>query len=132
MPEFAGDGLHGIAQALTALRDQDPAFNKVFAKKQWDRGAVIATEQDLTEKMYVLMSGRVNMVCTNNEGRRLVVTTLEPGAIFGEGALDNRADPNVFAEAAENVDRVGRAGQRSPTSRREVSDPELGPAADLR
>lgn len=101
LPEFAGAGLRGVAQALTALREQDPAFNKVFAKKQWDRGAVIATEEDLTEKMFVLMSGRVNMVCTNNEGRRLVVTTLEPGAIFGEGALDNPADPNVFAEAAE-------------------------------
>ena len=101
MPEFAGTGLNGVAQALTALREQDPGFNKVFSKKKWDRGAVIATEQDLTEKMYILMSGRVNMVCTNNEGRRLVVTTLEPGAIFGEGALSDRADPNVFAEAAE-------------------------------
>lgn len=100
-PEFAGAGLTGVAQALSTLRDQDPAFNKAFSKKQWERGAVVATADDLSEKMYVLMSGRINMVCTNNEGRRLVITTLEPGAIFGEGALDNRADANVFAEAAE-------------------------------
>jgi CRP-like cAMP-binding protein len=51
--------------------------------------------------MYVLISGKANMVCTNNEGRRLVNATLEPGAIFGEGALDSPGDANVFAEAAE-------------------------------
>ena len=53
--------------------------------------------------MYVLMSGKVSMVCTNNEGRRLVIATLEPGAIFGDGALDNPDDPNVFVEAASKV-----------------------------
>ena len=42
------------------------------------------------KRMYVLMSGKVNMICTNNEGRRLVIATLEPGAIFGEGALDSQ------------------------------------------
>lgn len=100
-PDLAGAGLTGVAQALTTLRDQDPAFTKVFSKKQYDRGAVVATADDLSEKMYVLMSGRVNMVCTNNEGRRLVITSLEPGAIFGEGALERPGDASAFAEAAE-------------------------------
>jgi CRP/FNR family cyclic AMP-dependent transcriptional regulator len=99
--EAAGMGLTGVAQALTTLRDQDPLFSKAFQKKQWDRGEVVATADELSEKMFVLMSGRINMVCTNNEGRRLVITTLESGAIFGEGALVNRQDPNVFAEAAD-------------------------------
>lgn len=90
-----------LTQALTALRAEDPGFNKVISARKSERGAVIATPDDLTQKMYVLMSGRVNLVCTNNEGRRLVIATLEPGAIFGEGALASAADPNVFAEAAD-------------------------------
>lgn len=61
----------------------------------------MATPDDLSQKMYVLMNGKVNMICTNNEGRRLVIATLKPRAIFGEGALDHAGDPNVFAEAAE-------------------------------
>ncbi len=100
-PDFSEGGLVGVAQALTTLKDQDPAFNKLFSVQKWEQGKVIATASDLSQKMYVLMSGRVNMVCTNNEGRRLVITTLNPGAIFGEGALDQSSDPTVFVEAAE-------------------------------
>lgn len=94
-------GLTGVAQALTALRADDPAFNKVISVRNNEKGTIVATADDLSSKMYVLMSGKVNMVCTNNEGRRLVIGTLEPGAIFGEGALDNPGDQNVFVEAAE-------------------------------
>lgn len=93
----------GLTQALTALRDEDPAFDKVISIKHLERNDIVATPQDLAQKIYVLMSGKVNLVCTNNEGRRLVIATLEPGAIFGEGALDQPGDPNVFVEASEKV-----------------------------
>lgn len=93
----------GLTQALTALRDENPAFNKVISIKHLERNDIVATPQDLAQKIYVLMNGKVNLVCTNNEGRRLVIATLEPGAIFGEGALDQPGDPNVFVEAAEKV-----------------------------
>jgi CRP-like cAMP-binding protein len=96
-------GTNNLPQMLLALREEDPAFNKVLSIKHLERGEVIATPEDLARKMYVLMTGKVNMVCTNNEGRRLVIGTLEPGAIFGEGALDNPGDPNVFVEAADAV-----------------------------
>jgi CRP/FNR family cyclic AMP-dependent transcriptional regulator len=90
-----------VMQTLTALRAEDPAFSKVIDVQQIKRGSVVATADDLTRRMYVLTSGKVNMVCTNNEGRRLVIASLEPGAIFGEGALDNGGDPRVFVEAAD-------------------------------
>ena len=92
-----------VRQALTALRDEDPAFNKVISTHRHSRGEQIASPEELTSRMYMLMSGRVNMVCTNNEGRRLVIATLEPGAIFGEGALNSANDANVFAEAVDDV-----------------------------
>lgn len=94
-------GMGSLTQALTALREEDPAFNKVITIKQMERGDVVATPEDLARKMFVLMSGKVNLVCTNNEGRRLVIATLEPGAIFGEGALDTHSDPSIFVEAAD-------------------------------
>jgi CRP-like cAMP-binding protein len=96
-------GQNRMTQALTTLREEDPAFNKVVTIRHMERGSLIATPDDLARKMYVLMSGKVNLVCTNNEGRRLVIASLEPGAIFGEGALDNPGDPNVFVEAADDV-----------------------------
>ena len=97
-------GLSGgnLTQTLTVLRTEDPAFNKVIAARKMERGAIVATSDEIARNMFVLMSGKVNLVCTNNEGRRLVIASLDPGAIFGEGALNLTTDPNVFAEAAES------------------------------
>jgi len=95
--------LSGVRQALTALRDEDPAFDKSISTQRYERGSLVASPDALAERMYVLMSGKVNLVCTNNEGRRLVIATLEPGAVFGEGALDSTGDANVFAEAVDDV-----------------------------
>lgn len=91
-----------VMQALTALRTEEPAFDQAIHIQQFVIGNVIATAEDLAEKMFVLMNGKVNLVCTNNEGRRLVIGSLEPGAIFGEGALEHQSDPNIFVEAAED------------------------------
>jgi CRP-like cAMP-binding protein len=95
--------LSGVRQALTALRDEDPAFDKSITTQRYERGATVASVEALAQRMYVLMTGKVNLICTNNEGRRLVIATLEPGAIFGEGALDSSGDANVFAEAVDDV-----------------------------
>ena len=97
------DEQSNIMQTLTALRADDPAFNQVVAIQNVRRGEMVADSDDLATKMFVLMSGKINMVCTNNEGRRLVIGVLEPGAIFGEGALDSADDPTVFAEAGEDA-----------------------------
>lgn len=96
-------GTGNLPQMLTVLREEDPAFNKVITIKQLERGSVVATPEDLASKMFVLMQGKVNLVCTNNEGRRLVIASLESGAIFGEGALDTHSDPNIFVEAVDKV-----------------------------
>jgi CRP-like cAMP-binding protein len=96
-------GHHNMTQTLSMLHDEDPQFSRMVQTLHFERGQVVATADDLAQKMFVLMSGRVNLVCTNNEGRRLVIATLESGAVFGEGALDNPGDPNVFVEAAEPI-----------------------------
>lgn len=94
---------NNFAQILTSLREEDSTFNQVIHARQVGRRQIVANSDDLAHKMFVLMSGKVNMVCTNNEGRRLVIATLESGSVFGEGALDTLGDPNVFVEAATPV-----------------------------
>ena len=94
---------NNVRQALTMLREEDPVFDKVVRPHQFARGALIASPEGLATRMYMLMSGKANLVCTNNEGRRLVIASLEPGAIFGEGALESEHDANVFAEAVEDT-----------------------------
>lgn len=92
-----------MLQALNSLQHEEPSFDSVVTIQKAEKGQVVAGADGLTVNMYVLMEGRVNLVCTNNEGRRLVIATLEPGAIFGEGALDITSDPRIFAEAASAV-----------------------------
>lgn len=92
-----------LTQAFALLHEEDPIFSKAVRAQHFERGQLIATADDLAKQMYVLMSGKVNMVCTNNEGRRLVIATLESGAVFGEGAFDNTGGPNIFAEAVDHV-----------------------------
>lgn len=100
---LTGQRFGGLQQALTALREEDPAFDKVVTAHRHGRGEVVATPEAMATRMFVLMSGKINMICTNSEGRRLVIATLESGAIFGEGALENGGDQNVFAEAVDDV-----------------------------
>ncbi|MCB0116844.1 MAG: Crp/Fnr family transcriptional regulator [Caldilineaceae bacterium] len=85
------------------LRDEDPIFGRRISIRSIERGENVAMPDELKQKMYMLMQGQVHLVCTNNEGRRLVIATLEPGAIFGEGALNNPGEASVFAEAASDV-----------------------------
>lgn len=92
-----------LPQMLMDLREEDPVFGRRINIRSLERGEGVASPDDLKRKMYMLMQGQVHLVCTNNEGRRLVIATLEPGAIFGEGALNNPGEANVFAEAATDV-----------------------------
>jgi CRP/FNR family transcriptional regulator, cyclic AMP receptor protein len=99
----ASQGYQNLTQAFTLLHEEDPIFSNAVHTQHFERGQQVATAADLANQMYVLMNGKVNMVCTNNEGRRLVIATLEPGAVFGEGAFDNPGGPHVFAEAVDQV-----------------------------
>ena len=92
-----------IPQMLLDLREEDPVFGRRISIRNIERGEVVASPDDLKRKMYMLMHGQIHLVCTNNEGRRLVIASLEPGAIFGEGALNNAGEANVFAEADTDV-----------------------------
>ncbi len=92
-----------LINILTALRTEDAEFSNTLRNRNYKRGDIVATADDLAQNMYVLVEGRVNLVCMNAKERRLVAATLEPGAIFGEGALDGALHPNIFAEARESV-----------------------------
>jgi CRP/FNR family cyclic AMP-dependent transcriptional regulator len=51
------------------------------------RNAVVLSEGDRTTFLYVILSGRVKVFCSDEEGKELVLDTLGPGGYFGELAL---------------------------------------------
>ena len=88
-----------LPKALRELRNADPIFGGRICTHDFERGDTIANAVELKRQMYVLMQGQIHLVY-DNAGRRLVVTTLAPGAIFGEGALNSPGEVSVVAEAA--------------------------------
>lgn len=91
-----------LTKVLWELHNDDPGFGGRIQMHHLARGEVLADAAALKRQIYVLMQGEVHLVYAN-EGRRLVVAALEPGAIFGEGALANPGNVNVVAEAATDA-----------------------------
>lgn len=52
------------------------------------KNAVVVNEGDQTDSLYVVLSGRVKVFVTGEDGKELVVSTIEAGDYFGEVVLD--------------------------------------------
>jgi CRP/FNR family transcriptional regulator, cyclic AMP receptor protein len=79
----AGDG------PLLSLADQ---HLKTLAEhgtvKAYPKNAVIVSEGDRSDSLYVILSGRVKVYLADEEGKEMVLNTQGPGEYFGEIILD--------------------------------------------
>lgn len=63
------------------------------------RGKVFYRPEELGEVLFILKQGKVQLYRISSEGKKLVITVLEKGALFGEMALLGERMHNTFAEA---------------------------------
>src|SRR5690349_5316843 len=56
--------------------------------RSYRKNVVVVNEGDDTDSLYVLLSGRVKVFCTGDDGREVVLHTMEAGDYFGELVLD--------------------------------------------
>lgn len=66
------------------------------------RGRVFYRPEDPGERLFLLRQGRVQLYRISPEGKKLVIATLGPGALFGEMALLGQQMHNAFAEALQD------------------------------
>lgn len=64
------------------------AFSRLPTVKAFPRNAVIVSEGDRTDSLYVILSGKVKFFLGDADGREVVLGTAGPGEYFGEMALD--------------------------------------------
>lgn len=69
---------------VPALRELAPHG----ALRSFPKLSVVVNEGDVTDSLYVLLSGRVKVFITGEDGREVVVNTIEVGDYFGELVLD--------------------------------------------
>ncbi|NOX62682.1 MAG: Crp/Fnr family transcriptional regulator [Chloroflexi bacterium] len=63
------------------------------------RGKVFYRPEEMGEVLFILKQGKVQLYRISPEGKKLVITLLEKGALFGEMALLGQQMHNTFAEA---------------------------------
>jgi CRP-like cAMP-binding protein len=91
-----------IPELFAQLPHEDPAFGRAVKILRVAPGECVAPADEMGENMYILMSGLVQLVITNKEGRSLVTATLGPGSVFGEDSLiDLGASTTMCAQAVE-------------------------------
>ena len=66
------------------------------------RGRIFYMPEDTSEVLFLLKEGKVQLYRITAEGKKLVIGTIEPGAVFGEMALVGQGMHNSFAEALED------------------------------
>ncbi len=66
------------------------------------RGKIFYMPEDTSQVLFFLREGRVQLYRISPDGKKLVIATVGPGAIFGEMALIGQGMHNTFAEATED------------------------------
>jgi CRP-like cAMP-binding protein len=66
------------------------------------RGKIFYMPEDTSQVLFLLKEGRVQLYRISPDGKKLVIATVGPGAIFGEMALIGQGMHNTFAEAVED------------------------------
>ena len=76
----------------------------VVSRKSFPRGTTIIATGDVTESLFVVISGRLKVMMSDDEGREVILAILGPNEFFGEmGMIDDapRSASVVALEACE-------------------------------
>ncbi|MCB0167716.1 MAG: Crp/Fnr family transcriptional regulator, partial [Anaerolineae bacterium] len=66
------------------------------------RGKIFYQPEDTSEVLFILKKGRVQLYRLSPEGKKLVISTIGPGSIFGEMGIMGQGMHNAFAEAVND------------------------------
>jgi len=89
-----------LSSLIASMTQADPDFQQAVKMRSARQGEPVATGDELSDKLFILMSGRAQLVCHNKEGRRMMISRLGPGSVFGDGAmLDSQPHSGIFVEA---------------------------------
>ncbi len=77
-------------------------LDRVTTMSSVPKGRVFYRPEDRGEVLFILKKGQVQLYRISPEGKKLIISTLGPGTLFGEMALLGQQMHNTFAEALED------------------------------
>lgn len=85
------------------LSDRDMAeLDRMTTITNVPRGRVFYQPEEVSEVLFLIKQGKVQLYRISPEGKKLVIATLGPGTLFGEMALLGQQMHNAFAEALDD------------------------------
>lgn len=91
--------------SIQVFRDLSPAeladMDRQITMSTCEPGKIFYMPEDSGEVLFLLKKGQVQIYRLAPNGKKLVVATLGPGAIFGEMSLVGQGMHNTFAEAVD-------------------------------
>ena len=100
----------GLLRSVSIFADLDPAavtaLERLAEVKDFPGGAVIVSQEDRGDALYVLVSGKVKVVLYGDSGREIILSIFRsPGDFFGEmSLLDN--EPRSATVLADGPSRL--------------------------
>jgi len=76
--------LRNVPLFSTLPEDQLTVLTKVVRRLSFPRGATIVTAGDVTDSLYVVISGRFKVIIGDRTGREIILAVLGQGEYFGE------------------------------------------------
>ena len=96
------DYLSGV-DLFKDLTERDRAdLERMTTMATMQRGRIFYRPEDVGETLFLIIEGHVQLYRISPEGKKLVIATLGPGALFGEMALLGQQMHNAFAEALDD------------------------------
>ena len=105
------ESLAEILQNIPLFRDLTPKELKVLERvvhvRTYDASETVFMENEPGAGMYVIRSGRVDVVLKHNTMNPIILAELEPGDFFGEMALLGDSSRSATAVARERSELIG-------------------------
>ncbi|HHM04259.1 MAG TPA: Crp/Fnr family transcriptional regulator [Gammaproteobacteria bacterium] len=97
-----------VFEQVALFQDLGPAeWDRLTARAQlrsYPKNAILVTEGDETDSLFIIKSGRVKIYLSDEEGREMILNIQGPGDYFGEVALLDGAPRSSSAMALENCE----------------------------
>lgn len=97
----AGISDEALLEMLSQSLGNDKAIKQVIITQRVLPGECVAPNEEISEYLYIVIDGLVQILITSKEGRRLVTSVLGPGTVFGEECVFDfeHSGPNYCAQA---------------------------------
>lgn len=87
---------------FSGLEDNEiAALEKATIRKKFQKNAILFSEGDATDSLYIIRTGKVKIIINDEEGREVILSILGPGEHFGEMALLDNGPRSACAMTKE-------------------------------